>query len=123
MSAPKLLLLLIFFFFLHTCNRVSVLALDSVKTGNIDVVVRRARTQSIEDCLAKTEPEMDSETSRRVLLMQKKYISYETLKRDMVPCIRPGASYYDCQAGVANPYNRGCEMITRCARGIKDIKN
>ncbi|KAD0494651.1 hypothetical protein E3N88_44176 [Mikania micrantha] len=57
---------------------------------------------------------LDSESSRRVLLMQKKYISYETLKRDLVPCGTPGASYYNCNGkGVAAPYNRGCEVITR----------
>ncbi|KAK6266081.1 hypothetical protein QUC31_016918 [Theobroma cacao] len=65
---------------------------------------------------------MESESNRRVLVMQRRYISYETLRRDMVPCAKPGASYYDCNAGQANPYNRGCEVITRCARGIKDIK-
>ncbi|PWA98782.1 Rapid ALkalinization Factor [Artemisia annua] len=63
------------------------------------------------------EPMMESESSRRVLMMGKKYISYETLKRDLVPCGTPGASYYNCKGkGVANPYNRGCEIITRCAR-------
>ncbi|KAD5508885.1 hypothetical protein E3N88_16588 [Mikania micrantha] len=60
---------------------------------------------------------MESETSRRVLLMGKRYISYETLKRDVVPCGTPGSSYYNCNGnGVANPYNRGCEIITFCAR-------
>ncbi|KAL8245611.1 hypothetical protein R6Q59_011869 [Mikania micrantha] len=61
--------------------------------------------------------EDESENSRRVLLMEKKYISYETLRRDVVPCGKPGASYYNCRGnGVANPYNRGCEVITFCAR-------
>lgn len=50
-------------------------------------------------------------------MMGKRYISYETLKRDLVPCGTPGASYYNCKGkGVANPYNRGCEIITRCSR-------
>ncbi|OVA05693.1 Rapid ALkalinization Factor [Macleaya cordata] len=63
------------------------------------------------------EMEMDSEINRRVLMMQKKFISYETLKKDVIPCGRPGASYYNCQVtGEANPYNRGCEVITRCDR-------
>ncbi|KAI7741991.1 hypothetical protein M8C21_014726 [Ambrosia artemisiifolia] len=66
---------------------------------------------------AEDEIMMESESSRRVLMVQKKYISYETLKRDLVPCGTPGASYYNCNGkGVASPYNRGCEVITRCAR-------
>lgn len=49
--------------------------------------------------------------------MGKRYISYETLRRDVVPCGTPGASYYNCRKNeVANPYNRGCEIITLCAR-------
>ncbi|CAN0875285.1 Protein RALF-like 31 [Linum grandiflorum] len=64
--------------------------------------------------------EMDSEISRRMLMMQRRYISYATLKRDMVPCDNPGASYYDChRSRPANTYTRGCEVITRCARDIK----
>ncbi|KAK9906116.1 hypothetical protein M0R45_020253 [Rubus argutus] len=93
------------------CNGASVLDLNALKGSEIDV--------KIGDCL--TEPEMDSEISRRVLAMQKKYISYETLKRDLVPCARPGASYYNCHPVAANPYNRGCDVITRC-RGTHDIK-
>lgn len=70
------------------------------------------------------EGEMDSESNRRVLMMQKKYISYETLRRDLVPCGTPGASYYNCKnSGQAGPYNRGCEVITRCARDARDIKS
>lgn len=78
--------------------------------------------QSIGECLA--EPEMDSESNRRVLegVQHIKYISYGTLKRDMVPCDRAGASYYNCHARPANPYNRGCEVITGCARGVQGIK-
>lgn len=86
------------------CNGSSVLDLNALKGSETDVKVG--------DCI--TEPEMDSETNRRVLAMQKKYISYETLKKDLVPCARPGASYYNCHAVAANPYNRGCEVITRC---------
>ncbi|KAL6194088.1 hypothetical protein ACLB2K_035172 [Fragaria x ananassa] len=86
------------------CNGSSVLDLNALKGSETDVKVG--------DCI--TELEMDSETNRRVLAMQKKYISYETLKKDLVPCARPGASYYNCHAVAANPYNRGCEVITRC---------
>ncbi|KAF2288981.1 hypothetical protein GH714_023226 [Hevea brasiliensis] len=90
----------------------AVSGLTSLENTDIDVMVRRGCTQKIGDC--SEEPQMESEISRRVLVMQKKYISYETLKRDMVPCTKPGASYYDCHAAEANPYSRGCEVITRC---------
>lgn len=64
------------------------------------------------------EEEMDSESNKRMLFMRRRYISYDTLKRDLVPCLTPGASYYNCKvAGPANAYNRGCEIITRCDRG------
>jgi len=54
-------------------------------------------------------------------MAQKRYIGYETLRRDMVPCQKPGASYYDCRSGQANSYSRGCDTITRCARDTNDI--
>ncbi|XP_031097123.1 uncharacterized protein LOC116001381 [Ipomoea triloba] len=71
------------------------------------------------------EEEMESEMSRRVLVMQKRYISYDTLKRDLVPCDTPGDSYYNCKGPAAShPYSRGCEIITRCARGeVSDINS
>ncbi|MCL7035891.1 hypothetical protein MKW94_002483 [Papaver nudicaule] len=62
------------------------------------------------------EMEVDSEISRRILMMQKKFISYETLKKDVIPCAQPGASYYNCHGHEANPYNRGCEVTTGCLR-------
>ncbi|XP_073128555.1 uncharacterized protein [Henckelia pumila] len=43
------------------------------------------------------EMEMDSESNRRTLLMQRRFISYDTLMRDLVPCNKPGASYYNCR--------------------------
>ncbi|KAI5406424.1 protein RALF-like 24 [Lathyrus oleraceus] len=91
--------------------------LSVLKHSETDAVItKRVSTKSIGDCLTETEL-MDSESNRRVLAMQKKYISYDTLKRDKVPCDRAGASYYNCHPRQANPYNRGCEVITACARG------
>lgn len=97
----------------------SVLDLNSVKTSELEGIVKRVCTTKIGDCSEMTdEEEMDSENNKRMLLMQKRFISYDTLKRDMVPCSTPGASYYNCRgAGPANSYNRGCEMITRCRGG------
>ncbi|KAG2306793.1 hypothetical protein Bca4012_084241 [Brassica carinata] len=68
------------------------------------------------------EEMMPSEISRRLMMMRKQYISYATLRRDMVPCQKPGASYYACRQGQANSYSRGCNIITRCARDTADIK-
>ena len=69
---------------------------------------------SIADCIGAEEEEMDSEISRRILATTK-YISYQSLKRNSVPCSRRGASYYNCQNGAqANPYSRGCSAIARC---------
>ncbi|KAJ9555654.1 hypothetical protein OSB04_010268 [Centaurea solstitialis] len=102
----------------HTHIKISsgvpTLTPNSVKIGEFDPMVKR-------DCCDEDDEDemMESESSRRVLLMGRRYISYETLRRDVVPCGTPGASYYNCKGngnGVANPYNRGCEMITRCAR-------
>ncbi|XP_042403985.1 protein RALF-like 22 [Zingiber officinale] len=46
-----------------------------------------------------------------------KFISYAALMRNRVPCDRRGNSYYNCQrSGKANPYRRGCTIITHCAR-------
>ncbi|KAJ4846052.1 Protein RALF-like 24 [Turnera subulata] len=110
--------------FPHTLSTIgngnAVLGLNSLENGGIDAFLSRGCNQKIGECFE--EPEMESEISRRVLLMERKFISYETLKRDMVPCDKPGASYYSCTARAAHPYTRGCEVITRCARDIKDIK-
>ncbi|ONK66897.1 uncharacterized protein A4U43_C06F13240 [Asparagus officinalis] len=49
---------------------------------------------------------------------KKRYISYEALRRDNVPSNRLGKPYYNCHAlPKANPYTRGCSVITGCARG------
>ncbi|XVE51356.1 hypothetical protein DITRI_Ditri02bG0033800 [Diplodiscus trichospermus] len=60
---------------------------------------------------------MDSEANRRQLANKKKYISYEALKANSIPCNRRGNSYYNCQIRrKANPYTRGCSVITHCYR-------
>ncbi|XVE92747.1 hypothetical protein REPUB_Repub01dG0126300 [Reevesia pubescens] len=63
------------------------------------------------------ETAMESDISRRTLAGQKRYISYGALKQNRVPCNRRGNSYYNCGAsGRANPYKRGCSVITHCYR-------
>ncbi|ESQ32232.1 hypothetical protein EUTSA_v10005147mg [Eutrema salsugineum] len=73
---------------------------------------------SMADCIAEEEEEfeLESEISRRIL-DSKVYISYGALRRNVVPCSRRGASYYNCERGAeANPYSHGCSIITRCLR-------
>ncbi|KAI3697069.1 hypothetical protein L6452_29804 [Arctium lappa] len=115
----KSLLLPFFFIFLHThfqiSSGVSIFNPNLLKNDEFNPMVKRVCGGKIVEC--SEDDLMDSEINRRVLLMGKRYISYDTLKRDLVPCGTPGASYYNCKGkGVANPYNRGCEIITRCAR-------
>ncbi|OAY31807.1 hypothetical protein MANES_14G142000v8 [Manihot esculenta] len=60
---------------------------------------------------------MDSETSRRVLAGKPRTISYAVLKASTTPCNKRGRSYYNCRVGTgANPYRRGCQVITGCYR-------
>ncbi|XP_054806114.1 protein RALF-like 24 [Prosopis cineraria] len=110
---------------LHThlpiCEGLSVVDLNLLEHGQFHAMTKRVCRKSIGECL--TDPQMGSDSNRRLLAMQKRYISYETLRRDMVPCDRAGASYYSCHATQANPHNRGCEVITGCARGIKGINS
>ncbi|KAJ3694790.1 hypothetical protein LUZ60_000167 [Juncus effusus] len=57
------------------------------------------------------------EAVRRGLAGGVRYISYEALKKDRVPCNRRGNSYYNCMRTTrANPYRRGCSIITRCKK-------
>ncbi|WOL09144.1 protein RALF-like 22 [Canna indica] len=56
---------------------------------------------------------LSAEDTRRFLYGRQKYISYGALNRNRVPCNRRGHSYYNCRnSGRANPYRRGCTIIT-----------
>ncbi|XP_008813275.1 protein RALF-like 33 [Phoenix dactylifera] len=98
-----------------------LLLFASRKSIGGDVVVKMGCSGKLGDCLWEKgkEMEMESETSRRVLwAAHKKYISYEALKRDVVPCSKPGVPYYNCRAlPKASPYSRGCEAISECRGG------
>ncbi|CAN7093903.1 unnamed protein product [Brassica rapa subsp. narinosa] len=60
---------------------------------------------------------MDSDTNRRQLARGRRYIGYDALKKNNVPCNRRGRSYYDCKKRRRNnPYRRGCSAITHCYR-------
>lgn len=105
-----LLLTLLLLFFCH-CN---------VNSARSDLEQQQRGCGLIEECddttVAMAEDSVSN--SRLLMMLQRRYISYATLLRDLVPCNRPGASYYNCRApALANSYNRGCQIITRCARG------
>ncbi|KAL5702858.1 hypothetical protein ACHQM5_028022 [Ranunculus cassubicifolius] len=91
------------------------LGFQDLNTNTEFMMKKKACTGKMGLCFWEMEEEMDSEINRRMLIVGKRYISYETLKRDVVPCGRPGASYYDCHAmGQANPYTKSCEKIVGC---------
>ncbi|TKY59958.1 hypothetical protein E2542_SST17053 [Spatholobus suberectus] len=81
---------------LHThlpiCNGLLVVDLTLLRHSVIetDVMTKRVCTKSIGECLA--EPEMDSETNRRVLEgVHHMYISMRHSRETWFPCDRPGA--------------------------------
>ncbi|XP_021827211.1 protein RALF-like 4 [Prunus avium] len=86
---------------------------------------RACSDSSGEECLNeeedKEEEEEDEQEGLQTVRPQEegntRYISYEALKKDNVPCNRRGSSYYNCgTSGQINPYQRGCTVITNCAR-------
>ncbi|KAK9671414.1 hypothetical protein RND81_12G028600 [Saponaria officinalis] len=85
---------------------------DSLKSFDFD----QNRVEKSKTCTSIEEIEGDFEVNRRKLSGEKRYISYETLKRDVVPCSIAGSSYYKCGVSPANHYSRGCSVITQCAR-------
>ncbi|XP_022138044.1 protein RALF-like 32 [Momordica charantia] len=73
---------------------------------------------SIAECYVEEEMLMESEISRRFLEQQKKYISYDTLKKDQPACQggkgKPYTKSESCLPPPSNPYDRGCKPIYRC---------
>ena len=90
--------------------------LSTVRDGSLGA--RQTCHGLLGECIGnKEETVMESDISRRALAGRKRYISYGALKQNRVPCNRRGHSYYNCRApGRANPYKRGCSVITHCHR-------
>lgn len=64
----------------------------------------------------KEEMMMPSESARRQL-DDRDHIAYRAMRANQVPCNQRGASYYECnRMSKINPYTRGCQRITNCAR-------
>ncbi|XP_058084026.1 protein RALF-like 19 [Magnolia sinica] len=85
----------------------------------------------IMECMEEEEEEMmmmmDSKVRRRGLVATttNHFISYDALKKNMVPCNHRGASYYNCQLEemkTVNPYRRSCTIITHCQRMLLEMK-
>ncbi|XP_010532737.1 PREDICTED: protein RALF-like 24 [Tarenaya hassleriana] len=103
----------------HFSDSVAVTISPVSRRGEIEAMLsRKGAGEEDEEMMV-----LPSEISRRVMAMQRRYISYGTLRRDMVPCQKPGASYYECRSGQANSYSKGCEIITRCARDTSDTRS
>ncbi|CAL1372795.1 unnamed protein product [Linum trigynum] len=70
---------------------------------------------------ADTDFMMDMESHDRLLWQvgsgRQRYITYQALRANSIPCGWRGNSYYDCDAHKrVNPYRRGCTAATRCFR-------
>ncbi|KAL9236427.1 hypothetical protein vseg_011100 [Gypsophila vaccaria] len=84
-----------------------------LSSGDGDLLAMRSCNGRVAD----EKDMLDSESARRQLAGRRRRISYEAMKRDRVPCNRPGQSYYYCKGNAqANPYRRGCTYITHYAR-------
>ncbi|CAL9759488.1 unnamed protein product [Musa acuminata subsp. burmannicoides] len=92
------------------------LLLESSTSRQVMVMKKKMPYGGQEDGM-EMEMEMSTEETRRLLWAAsgKKYISYEALKGDVVPCTKLGVPYYNCHSfPSANPYNRGCQVISGC---------
>ncbi|MCL7023667.1 hypothetical protein MKW94_024215 [Papaver nudicaule] len=112
---------MVFFILAMVC----LIAGSSTSSSDVVVGVARSSTQTCDglvgDCInGENELMVDSRIHRRSLFHPKDHISYEAIKKNSAPCGHRGRSYYGCtKASKANPYRRGCSVITHCARIIR----
>ncbi|XP_022934551.1 protein RALF-like 1 [Cucurbita moschata] len=114
-SPPAFFSMLIFTIaFFVSSSSLMVVAMSGDRSLSWLSTEARCHGRSLSECMMDVEFEMDSEINRRILATSS-YISYKSLKANNIPCSRRGSSYYNCQPGAeANPYQRGCTVITRC---------
>ncbi|KAL9233311.1 hypothetical protein vseg_008329 [Gypsophila vaccaria] len=96
----------------------TITAVHSTHDFTVDLITATCEG-TVGECMYSEEEEygLDSEVHRRMMAQTTRYISYGALNRNRVPCSRRGASYYNCRPGAqANPYRRGCSVISRCRR-------
>ncbi|KAI5662541.1 hypothetical protein M9H77_21864 [Catharanthus roseus] len=89
--------------------------------GLSDAMNKSCINGNVGDCIDEDEEMMmDSEITRRTLAAQKRYISYDAMKKNSIPCSKRGNSYYHCTGHQkANPYSRSCTQISRCPRNTR----
>jgi len=79
---------------------------------------------AVGECIGEENELLMESNPSRILARRRRYISYRALRANQVPCGRRGHSYYNCQRRRrANPYRRGCNVITHCARRTGWSKN
>lgn len=79
---------------------------EEIKSGN-----RKTGGEAFGD----NRKKVGSGFKRRTLAASGRYITYDSLNRDSVPCSRRGDSYKNCQPEAqVNNYSRGCELSDRC---------
>ncbi|EOA18231.1 hypothetical protein CARUB_v10006723mg [Capsella rubella] len=98
-----------------------VIIIQLVAAGQVLVRAKKVSCESgicIDDGGEEKRTMGEFELLSRRILKAANYISYGALKKDYVPCKRRGRSYYSCggRGKKANPYKRGCSVITNCYR-------
>ncbi|KAI3855040.1 hypothetical protein MKX03_018434 [Papaver bracteatum] len=87
--------MLVFFFFtifiILTTATTSLLRSTNHETGCISAPTTRSE---LSRCAGSTVGDLEE-----YVLATTKYISYESLKKNSVPCSQKGASYYNCKPG------------------------
>ncbi|KAK1418076.1 hypothetical protein QVD17_27215 [Tagetes erecta] len=76
--------------------------------------ISKGNGRLVQDTIDPEEEIMIDPSGARRILAGKRYISYNAMAKNNIPCNQRGKSYYDCnRKGQANPYTRGCNVITR----------
>ncbi|KAE9599878.1 putative rapid ALkalinization Factor [Lupinus albus] len=111
-------LLFIIFCAMTLANMVVSKQFSSFPHGTLDTTTPKICNGLLGECLHEEEMSMESALMiKRRIIETKRYISYDALEKDNPPCNNRGQSYYGCgRSEQANPYYRGCSVITHCAR-------
>ncbi|KAM7249324.1 hypothetical protein ACFE04_017340 [Oxalis oulophora] len=101
----------------HIANKATTY--DNEKSDNAPSSSPRTCNDLLGECNKRENERLikESKRLRRLLQAKTRYISYEALKKDNVPCGKRGNSYYNCRSNTkANPYRRSCTAISGCKR-------
>ncbi|KAM7508314.1 hypothetical protein LguiA_018767 [Lonicera macranthoides] len=92
---------------------------SSFKFKNTDWEMASTRTCNgpVGSCINQVEEMMMDSDSNRRSLGRVRFISYDAMRANNVPCNQRGVAYYNCGvSNRANPYHRACTAATSCAR-------